>query len=218
MTISDPPLNPTTTALLQLAKARRSIYKLSNSSPVPDSTIQELVDHAVLHMPSGFNTQSTRVALMLHEEHVKLWDVVVGVFEGLVAAGKVGGDVWESQMRPKLEGMRGAYGTVLFFEDPTHIAPMAEKFPKYKDLFPDWAQHANAMHQYYLWLAFQSVGLSSNLQHYNPHIDDAVIKTWDLPSNWKLTAQLVFGTAVGEPKERVYKPLEERVRVFGAKG
>ncbi|OAX80531.1 hypothetical protein ACJ72_05132 [Emergomyces africanus] len=221
MTVSQHmPLIPATTraALLELAKARRSVYKLSAKSPIPDSEIQEIVNSAVLHVPSSFNTQSTRLVLLLHEEHTKLWDMAIKTFkEGLVASGTISKDMWETQTKPKLEGFRAAYGTILFFEDPAHIAPLAEKFPMYGDRFAPWAQHTNAMHQYYLWLALRSVGLSANLQHYSPLIDDAVAKTWSIPAEWELVAQMVFGTGTDEPMEKTFKPLEERVKVFGAK-
>jgi len=32
------------------------------------------------------------------------------------------------------------------------------------------------------------------LQHYNPLIDEAVAKEWNLPESWKLRGQLVFGS------------------------
>lgn len=38
---------------------------------------------------------------------------------------------------------------VLFYEDPAHIAPFKEKFATYKDHFESWAEHSNAMHQYF---------------------------------------------------------------------
>ncbi|KLJ12208.1 hypothetical protein EMPG_12737, partial [Blastomyces silverae] len=133
MTVATPkPLVPaaTTAALIELAKARRSVYQLSASSPVPDSAIQELVNSAILHVPSSLNAQSTRLVLLLHEEHTKLWDLTIKTFEdGIVASGKVPKDMWENHTKPKLEGFRAAYGTILFFEDPAHIAPLAAKFP-----------------------------------------------------------------------------------------
>ncbi|OJD10647.1 hypothetical protein AJ78_08395 [Emergomyces pasteurianus Ep9510] len=218
--IEHKPLTPPTTraALQELAKARRTVYNLSAKSPIPDSEIQEIINSAVLHVPSSFNTQSTRLVLLLHEEHTKLWDIAIKVFEeGIVASGALPKDTWENQTKPKLEGFKAAYGTILFFEDPAHIAPLAEKFPIYADRFAPWAQHTNAMHQYYLWLALRSAGLGANLQHYSPMIDDAVAKAWSIPAEWELIAQMVFGTGVGEPMEKTFKPLEDRVKVFGAK-
>ncbi|EEH38550.1 nitroreductase family protein [Paracoccidioides lutzii Pb01] len=205
-------------AFLALAQDRRSVYQLSASSPVPDSKIQEIVSNAVLHVPSCFNTQSTRLVLLLHDEHRKLWDITMKMFEeGLVPDGKVPKEMWESHTKPKLGLFKAAYGTILFFEDPAHVRGLGEKFPTYKDYFGPWTEHTNAMHQYHLWVALRSVGLAANLQHYNPLIDDEVAKTWCLPSEWHLVAQMVFGTATGEPAEKTYKPVEERVKVFGSK-
>jgi uncharacterized protein len=73
------------------------------------------------------------------------------------------------------------------------------------------------MHALVLWTALEAEGLGANLQHYNPLIDDGVVKKWGVPTEWKLTAQLVFGTPVGDAGEKTFKPLEERVRFSGNK-
>lgn len=77
------------------------------------------------------------------------------------------------------------------------------------------------MHQYYMWTALESYEhMGVNLQHYNPVIDEAVIKKWDLPPHWVLKAQMVFGqvkgnASLGDRKAR--RPAEERMFVFGMK-
>jgi uncharacterized protein len=48
-------------------------------------------------------------------------------------------------------------------------------------------------------------------------IDDKVAETWNTPADWKLKAQLVFGKPLGQPGEKTFKPLEERVKFFGGK-
>lgn len=101
-----------TETLIELSKSRRTIYKLSNKSPVPDSKIEELVNAAIENVPSSFNTQSTRLVVLLHEEHEKLWDVVIEVFGGLVKAGTIPEDLWKNQTLPKLQGLKAAVGTV----------------------------------------------------------------------------------------------------------
>ncbi|KAJ5466938.1 hypothetical protein N7475_004690 [Penicillium sp. IBT 31633x] len=204
-----------TNTLIELAKNRRTIYKLSKKSPVPDSKIEELVNAAILHVPSSFNTQSTRLVVLLHEQHDRMWETTIKAFEDLVHAGKISTEMWEKQTLPKLLGLKGAYGTVLFFEDPAHIKPMQEKFATYKDNFQPWAEHSNAMHQYFLWTGLEGLGFGANLQHYSPLIDAGVATEWDLPSDWRLVAQLVFGSPEAAPAEKVQKPVEERVKVFG---
>ena len=104
---------PTATeSFIDLAHNRRTIYALGKNSPVPDSKIKELINEAILHVPSSFNTQSTRLVLMLHEEHEKLWDTVIDTFAELVKTGAVSEEMWRKQTLPKLQGMRGAVGTV----------------------------------------------------------------------------------------------------------
>lgn len=107
-----PPIMAHTDTLIELAKARRTIYKLSNQSPVPDAKIEELVNAAIENVPSSFNTQSTRLVVLLHEEHEKLWDVVIEVFAGLVKTGTIPEDLWKNQTLPKLQGLKAAVGTV----------------------------------------------------------------------------------------------------------
>lgn len=79
--------NPSTSILFDLDKNRRTLYNLKAESPVSDSTIEKIVQDAVLHVPSSFNTQTTRIVLLLHQEHQKLWDIALEVLQDLVAAG-----------------------------------------------------------------------------------------------------------------------------------
>jgi predicted oxidoreductase (fatty acid repression mutant protein) len=72
------------------------------------------------------------------------------------------------------------------------------------------------MHQIAVWTALELEGFGANLQHYNPLIDDKVAATWGVPKDWELASTLVFGTPVGEPGDKTFLPLEERVKVFGA--
>ncbi|KAL5339491.1 Nitroreductase-like protein [Aspergillus crustosus] len=188
--------SPNPKILVELAQARRTIYQLGNKSPVPDSKIEELVNEAILNVPSAFNTQSTRLL-------------------NLVKTGAIPESVWEKQTLPKLQGFRAGVGTILFYEDPAHIKPFSEKFALYKDQFQPWADHSNAMHQYFLWTGLKSLGLGANLQHYNPLIDAPVAKQWEVPSEWRLVAQLVFGSIEGSLGKKSQKPIEDRVKIYG---
>lgn len=73
------------------------------------------------------------------------------------------------------------------------------------------------MLQFAVWTALEAEGLGANLQHYNPLVDAKVAEEWKVPSSWKLSAQLVFGgktTADAGAKE--FKPVEEKLKVYGA--
>lgn len=56
--------------------------------------------------------------------------------------------------------------------------------------------------------------LGAHLQHYNPIIDERVRKEWNVPLNYHLTAQMVFGKieSIDEPKEKI--PASERMKTF----
>jgi uncharacterized protein len=124
-------------------KLRRSYYPLSNESTIPDARIQEIINQAVLHVPSSFNTQTTRVVLLLGDHHKKLWDITEEVLEPQVPD--------KEQFKgtqAKLAMFRGSYGSILFYEDTKAVNAIAAKFPPFADKFPQWSEHTNAMHQY----------------------------------------------------------------------
>ena len=100
-------MGPSTEAILDATKARRTFYKLANESPVPESRIEELVRHAILHVPSAFNTQSTRIVVLLQKDHERLWDITTDIVRPHVPE-----DAWGKGTGPKMAGFRGAYGTV----------------------------------------------------------------------------------------------------------
>lgn len=104
-----------------------------------------------------------------------------------------------------------------FYEDPNDVAKLQEQYPLYSDKFPQWSEHTNAMHQYFLWTALEQEGFGANLQHYNPLIDQQVSSTWGTPVKWSMKAQLVFGTPAGDTYEKSFKPVEERLFVYGGK-
>ncbi|KIX04489.1 uncharacterized protein Z518_05359 [Rhinocladiella mackenziei CBS 650.93] len=199
-------------AFFDAVKARRTYYALSAESPIPDSKIHEIVKTAILNVPSSFNSQSTRVVVLLGDQHQKLWgDIVKPAVKAVAPA-----DAWPTSEK-RLDGFKAGYGTILFYEEPKDIAKLQETYPLYADKFPQWSEHTSAMHQFVLWTALEQEGFGANLQHYNPLIDQQISSTWKVPENWSLKAQLVFGKPAGTPYEKSFKPIEERVFIHGAK-
>jgi predicted oxidoreductase (fatty acid repression mutant protein) len=66
-----------------------------------------------------------------------------------------------------------------------------------------------------VWTALETLGFGANLQHYNPLIDAPVAQKWNIPTEWRLISQLVFGSPEAAAGEKVQKPIEERVKIFG---
>ena len=53
---------------------RRTYYHITDSSPISDEQIKEIIDFAVMNVPSAFNSQSTRIVLLLGKNHKALGD------------------------------------------------------------------------------------------------------------------------------------------------
>ncbi|GEO25898.1 nitroreductase [Alicyclobacillus acidoterrestris] len=197
-----------TQELLTALRERRSIYGISKESPISDERIQEIIEEALKHTPSAFNSQSTRIVVLLGEQHDKLWNITTDVLKAIVPADQF------ASTQQRMDGFRAGYGTVLFFEDMTVVEDLQKQFPLYQDNFPVWAEHTNAMHQLVIWMALQAEGLGANLQHYNPLIDERVKTEWALPESWKLVAQMPFGKIVAPAGEKTFKPVADRLKVF----
>lgn len=189
-------------------KTRRSIYGISSESVISDERIHEIVNEAVKHTPSSFNSQSARVVILLNEQHHKLWDITKETLRKIVPADQF------ASTEEKMGAFRSGYGTILFFEDQEVIEQLQEQFALYKDNFPIWSQHSSGMHQFVIWTALSIEGLGASLQHYNPLIDEEVSKEWNIPSSWKFIAQMPFGKPVAGAGEKEFKPLDERVKVY----
>ncbi|KIW54751.1 hypothetical protein PV05_07088 [Exophiala xenobiotica] len=178
-------------ALMSAVAERRSIYKLSNETTISKERIEELIQKVLLSTPSAFNTQSTRIVLLIGNEHRKLWDIVRAAVKPFVSGEQA------QATEAKLASFQGSYGTIIFFEDPTAFNHL-QAFKLYSDKFESWRDQTNGMHQVLLWTALNSEGMGANVQHYNPLIDDKVKETWSatIPSHWKLISQMVIGKPV----------------------
>ena len=189
-------------------KHRRSYYEISNQSPVSDGKIEEIVRYAVKHVPSAFNSQSARLVLLFGENHLRLWNIVKETLRKIIPA-----DAFE-KTESKVDSFKAGYATVLYFEDQSVVKSLQEQFASYADNFPVWSQHTSAMHQLAVWTMLEDAGFGASVQHYNPLIDEEVRKTWNLPESWKLISQMPFGTPTAGPGEKVFAPIEDRLKIF----
>lgn len=195
--------------LQQIAETRRSVYALNKDLPIAASEVAQIVEHAIKHTPSSFNSQSTRAVVLFGAEHEKLWDIAINELRKIVPAENF------QPTEDKLNMFKAAAGSVLFFEDQKVVKGLQEQFVAYAANFPVWADHADAMTQYAIWTTLAAAGVGANLQHYNPVIDAEVAKTWNIPVDWTLRAQLVFGGIAAPAGEKAFNPIEERFQVHG---
>lgn len=195
-------------AFLDHIKKRRSIYAIGKNVSLDQAEIENIIKEAVKHSPSSFNSQSSRVVILFGQSHDTFWHIVRETLRDLVSA-----DAFEAT-NSKIDGFAAGYGTALFYEDQNVIKGMQEKFALYADNFPIWSEHASGIAQFATWTALAEHNIGASLQHYNPIIDEEVAQTFSIPSNWKLRAQLVFGSIEAPSGEKTFMDDAERFKTF----
>lgn len=184
---------------------RRSFYGIEKKSPVPDERIMALVSFAVRHTPSAMNCQSQMTAVLLGENHDRLWAIVMEALRKIVPAQRFSGT------EAKIKGFQAGYGTVLFFNDEGITKAQQESTPLYAENFPIWAEQANGMLQFAIWNLLEGEGFGASLQHYNPLIDVEVQSAFSLSKSWRLIAQMPFGLPSAPPDVKEYAETAARV-------
>lgn len=200
---------PNETSFLELIKKRRSIYSTGKNLKHSPTEIEKLIQEAVKHSPSAFNSQSSRIVVLFDQSHQNFWNIVLDVLKTIIPAEALTGT------EQKIQSFASGAGTVLFFEDQDVIKSLQEQFELYADNFPIWSEHSTAIAQFAVWNVLAEQGIGASLQHYNPIIDEKINAAFNIPTHWKLRAQLVFGSIEGEAGEKAFIEDESRFKTFG---
>ncbi|MEQ0924746.1 nitroreductase family protein [Acinetobacter schindleri] len=195
-------------AFLDQIKQRRSIYTIGNNVSLDQTEVENTIKEAVRHSPSSFNSQTSRVVILFGESHQNFWNIVRDTLKKIVPA-----DAFEGTNN-KINSFAAGYGTALFYEDQEVVKELQAQFPLYADNFPVWSEHSSAIAQFATWTALAEKNIGASLQHYNPIIDDEVSIAFDVPLNWKLRAQLVFGSIEAPAGEKTFMDDAERFKTF----
>nr|WP_279169459.1 nitroreductase family protein [Providencia huaxiensis] len=195
-------------AFLDQIKQRRSIYALGNNVSLDKAEIENTIKEAVRHSPSSFNSQTSRVVILFGDSHQNFWSIVRETLRKIVPA-----DSFEATEN-KVNSFAAGFGTALFYEDQSVVKGLQAQFPLYADNFPVWSEHSSGIAQFATWTALAEKNIGASLQHYNPIIDDEVATTFDVPMNWKLRAQLVFGSIEAPAGEKTFMDDAERFKTF----
>jgi Predicted oxidoreductase related to nitroreductase len=199
--------------LLDAIKKRRTIYALDKDVRIEKDKIAATIEEAVQYTPAAFNAPSARAVILFGAESNKLWGEG-GIAEQAIRKVLPEGQSFEPTAK-KLASFNAGIGTVLYFKDIDVVKNMQDKFALYADNFPLWAEQTNGMTQFAVWTALADIGVGASLQHYNPLIDDAVRKAFDIPENWVLRAQMPFGNIAAPAGPKEFQLISDRVKVLG---
>lgn len=195
-------------SFIEQIKQRRSIYAIGKNVSQKPEQLDAVIQEAIKQSPSSFNSQSSRAVTLYGESHTKFWEIVRETLRKMVPE-----ENFESTSQ-KIDSFSAGYGTVLFYEDQDVIKDLQDQFPLYADNFPVWSEHSSAIAQFATWTALAEINIGASLQHYNPIVDEEVAQTFDIPANWKLRAQLVFGSIEAPAGEKTFMNDSERFKSF----
>lgn len=194
---------------LPFLQNRRTIYAIGKNLSQTPEQLTEVIQEAIRQSPSSFNSQSSRAVILFNAEHEKFWGFVKDKLREYATD-----DDAATKTSAKMDSFAAGVGTILFFEDQDVINELQEKFALYAENFPIWSEHSTAMAQLAVWTALAAENVGASLQHYNPVVDDKVHAEWEIPSSWKLRAQLVFGSIEAPASEKSYIDDSSRFKIF----
>ncbi|MGE8544732.1 MAG: nitroreductase family protein [Acinetobacter johnsonii] len=195
-------------SFLDHIKQRRTIYAVGKNVPLTPERIESVIKEAVNHSPSAFNSQTSRIVTLFGESHLQFWNVVRETLRKIVPEAAFEGT------NAKINSFAAGYGTVLFYEDQDVVKSLQEQFALYADNFPVWSEHSSAIAQFAVWTALSEQNIGASLQHYNPIVDAEIAEIFDIPANWKLRAQLVFGSIEAPAGEKTFMAEADRFKTF----
>ena len=195
-------------SFLDHIKQRRTIYAVGKNVALTPEKIESVIKEAVNHSPSAFNSQTSRIVTLFGESHLQFWNIVRETLRKIVP------DAAFEGTNAKINSFAAGYGTVLFYEDQDVVKSLQEQFALYADNFPVWSEHSSAIAQFAVWTALSEQNIGASLQHYNPIVDAEIAEIFDIPANWKLRAQLVFGSIEAPAGEKTFMAEADRFKTF----
>ncbi|VXA87993.1 conserved hypothetical protein; putative oxidoreductase related to nitroreductase [Acinetobacter sp. 8I-beige] len=195
-------------SFLDHIKQRRTIYAVGKNVALTPEQIESVIKEAVNHSPSAFNSQTSRIVTLFGESHLQFWNIVRETLRKIVPEAAFEGT------NTKINSFAAGYGTVLFYEDQDVVKSLQEQFALYADNFPVWSEHSSAIAQFAVWTALSEQNIGASLQHYNPIVDAEIAEIFDIPANWKLRAQLVFGSIEAPAGEKTFMAEVDRFKTF----
>ena len=195
-------------SFLDHIKQRRTIYAVGKNVALTPEQIESVIKEAVNHSPSAFNSQTSRIVTLFGESHLQFWNIVRETLRKIVPEAAFEGT------NAKINSFAAGYGTVLFYEDQDVVKSLQEQFALYADNFPVWSEHSSAIAQFAVWTALSEQNIGASLQHYNPIVDAEIAEIFDLPANWKLRAQLVFGSIEAPAGEKTFMAEADRIKTL----
>ena len=195
-------------AYSDILKTRRSIYILNDQLPVSQAIVTGRVKEAISLSPTAFMMQDIHAVILTGDNHKKLWDkIVYNTLQKIAPAEAF------KRTEIKLNTFSQAAGTILLLRDLEAVERMKKECTTYADEMDNWSWQDLGIAMVNIWNSLAEINVGVNIQHYNPLIDDEVKATWNIPTNYQLVGQMVYGGIASRPGDKERKGDDELVRV-----
>lgn len=194
--------------ILELFAKRHSFYEINNQLPIQASEMISLIKKSLQLYPSPYNSQSARIIALMGDKHLAFWELVKQELLKSATQDKFDG------INKRISSFAKGFGTLLYFIETDIVQKQEQQMPLYAINFKNWAYQSNAILQFMIWSALADYNIGASLQHYNPLINNAVYKTFDLPKTWELTAQMPFGGIDVTPPPHIVSDLKDKLIVL----
>lgn len=195
--------------LINLSKNRRSIYALGKNVNQPKDQINQLIKETIKNLPTAFNNQTTRAIITFGDSHDKVWDIVAKRLKSEVPTEEA-----YARTVSKINSFKAGFGTILYFTDMSVVEAFKEQAPLYADNFYDWSEQGMGIANFAVWTALAENNIGASLQHYNPLIDDQIRDAFNVPSDWRLRAEMPFGSIEEDAGDKEFMDDDQRFKTF----
>lgn len=195
-------------AYSDILKARRSMYILNDQLPVSRDVVTGRIKEAMSLSPTAFMMQDIHAVVLTGDDHKKLWNQIVhDTLQKIVPSEPF------KRAEIKLQTFSKAYGTILLLRDLDAVEQMKKDYATYANEMDAWSWQDLGIAMVNIWNSLAEINVGANIQHYNPLIDGEVKSTWNIPDNYQLVGQMVYGGIVSRPGDKERKGGDELVKV-----
>lgn len=195
--------------LKDLMEKRRSAYVVGKDTDLTPEEITDAVTETALHVPTAFNAQSHRLAVVYGEVNDKVWDIIYDSAQSFVDPEQL------KEMEAVYKNPKNGIGTILFFEDRDAVEA---NIPANEERSQVYKLDGSANSQLTAWLTLTELGLGATLQHHNigyEHgFDKAFRELLDLPESYELVAEMPFGSVEQDFSEQASLTGDKLVKSF----
>ncbi|KAF2098911.1 hypothetical protein NA57DRAFT_76145 [Rhizodiscina lignyota] len=194
-------------------RAWRTNRELGFDESFDETLLMPILRTTLLHVPSFFNSQTTRIVVLLRLDNKRLWDLISNCLERTRDRTLVPSETYEGLRR-----LGNANGSVLFYEDTAAIGALLQSpnSARYVGKFQSLIQQTSAQQQFVVQTALCVEGLGGTLHYFNGGlIDEAIKQEWAIEPGWRLVAQIVFGKVLEPVGVKFHSPLDGRLIVKG---